>query len=49
MTNAFNIGDENITLENYNHWFNHLNATDPLEVESLSLKTCDLQTFLDEV
>ncbi len=49
LTNAFNIGDENITLENYDDWLNHLNQTDPSEVESLDLKTCNLQTFLDEV
>lgn len=49
MTNAFNIGDENITLENYNDWLNYLNTTDPSEVQSLELKTCDLQTFLDQV
>ncbi|XP_073341562.1 LOW QUALITY PROTEIN: sodium-dependent neutral amino acid transporter B(0)AT3-like [Pagrus major] len=48
LTNAFNIGDENITLENYNDWLNYLNTTDPSEVQSLDLKTCDLQTFLDQ-
>lgn len=48
LTNAFNIGDENITLQNYDEWLNHLNATNPMEVESLNLKTCDLQTFLDQ-
>ncbi|KAK5910661.1 hypothetical protein CgunFtcFv8_004904 [Champsocephalus gunnari] len=48
LTNSFNIGDENITLENYDDWFNYFNNTDPSEVESLNLKTCDLQTFLDE-
>ncbi|KAM3614300.1 uncharacterized protein V6R79_012421 [Siganus canaliculatus] len=48
LTNAFNIGDENITLENYDEWLNHLNATSPSEVESLNLETCDLQTFLDQ-
>lgn len=49
LTNAFSIGDENITLQNYNDWLNHLNKTDPSEVESLDLKTCDLETFLDQV
>ncbi|XP_068611089.1 sodium-dependent neutral amino acid transporter B(0)AT3-like [Brachionichthys hirsutus] len=48
LTNAFNIADENITLENYDKWLNYLNRTDPSEVESLSLHTCDLQTFLDQ-
>lgn len=48
LTNAFNIGDENITIANYQDWFNHLNATDPSEIESLDLKTCDLHTFLEQ-
>ncbi|XP_078108002.1 sodium-dependent neutral amino acid transporter B(0)AT3-like [Sander vitreus] len=48
LTNSFNIGDENITLENYDDWFKYLNTTDPSEVKSLNLKTCNLQTFLDQ-
>nr|XP_020468397.1 sodium-dependent neutral amino acid transporter B(0)AT3-like isoform X2 [Monopterus albus] len=48
LTNAFNIGDENITLENYDDWFHYLNTTNPSVVESLDLKTCNLQTFLDQ-
>ncbi|XP_076016767.1 sodium-dependent neutral amino acid transporter B(0)AT3-like [Genypterus blacodes] len=48
LTNAFNIGDENVTVENYDDWLNHLNMTDPLEVESLNLMTCNLQTFLHQ-
>ncbi|XP_033836855.1 sodium-dependent neutral amino acid transporter B(0)AT3-like [Periophthalmus magnuspinnatus] len=48
LTNAFNIGDENITRQNYEEWFEHLNFSDPSKVESLQLKTCDLQTFLDQ-
>lgn len=49
LTNAFNIGVGNITLENYGEWLNYLNKTDPLEVKSLNLKACNLQTFLEEV
>lgn len=49
LTNSFSIGDKNITVENYDDWLNYLNATDPSEVESLNLKTCNLQTFLDQV
>uniref|UniRef100_A0A669EKB0 Transporter n=1 Tax=Oreochromis niloticus TaxID=8128 RepID=A0A669EKB0_ORENI len=49
LTNAFNIGVGNITLENYGEWLNYLNKTDPSEVESLNLKACNLQTFLEEV
>uniref|UniRef100_A0A3Q4HP95 Solute carrier family 6 member 18 n=1 Tax=Neolamprologus brichardi TaxID=32507 RepID=A0A3Q4HP95_NEOBR len=48
LTNAFNIGVGNITLENYGEWLNYLNKTDPLEVKSLNLKACNLQTFLEE-
>ncbi|KAG7252043.1 hypothetical protein CRUP_009082, partial [Coryphaenoides rupestris] len=49
LTNAFNIGDENITLQNYDEWLSHLNSTNPCEVASLNLKTCDLQTFLEQM
>ncbi|KAG7469720.1 hypothetical protein MATL_G00131810 [Megalops atlanticus] len=48
LTNAFGIGDENITLENYESWLGNLNASDPEKVASLDLKTCNLQTFLDQ-
>ncbi|XP_037639955.1 sodium-dependent neutral amino acid transporter B(0)AT3-like [Sebastes umbrosus] len=48
LTNSFNIGDENITVQNYDDWLNYLNTTHPSEVESLHLKTCNLQTFLDQ-
>ena len=49
LTNAFSIGDENITLQNYDEWLSHLNSSDPSEVASLNLKTCDLQTYLEQV
>ncbi|XP_030639133.1 sodium-dependent neutral amino acid transporter B(0)AT3-like [Chanos chanos] len=48
LTNAFSIGDKNITIENYPEWLGHLNSTDPAEVASLNLKTCNLENFLDE-
>ncbi|KAJ8354409.1 hypothetical protein SKAU_G00219760 [Synaphobranchus kaupii] len=48
MTNAFNIADQNITLENYNSWLEDLNATSPEKVEGLNLHICNLQTFLDQ-
>ncbi|KAL4646924.1 sodium-dependent neutral amino acid transporter B(0)AT3-like [Arapaima gigas] len=48
LTNAFNIGDQNITLDNYENWLAHLNATDPTKVANLHLKVCDLHTFLDQ-
>lgn len=49
LTNTFSIGDENITLQNYDEWLSHLNSTNPCEVASLNLKTCNLQTFLEQV
>uniref|UniRef100_A0A4W5LUE8 Uncharacterized protein n=1 Tax=Hucho hucho TaxID=62062 RepID=A0A4W5LUE8_9TELE len=38
----------NITVENYEQWFDSLNGTHPSRVSNLNLKTCDLQTFLDQ-
>lgn len=49
LTNQFEFSDQNITLENYDNWFEYLNRTSPDEVASVSLKTCNLQTFLDQV
>lgn len=49
LTNEFDIGDMNITVENYEQWFDSLNGTQPSRVSDLNLKTCDLQTFLDQV
>nr|XP_013998665.1 unnamed protein product [Salmo salar] len=48
LTNEFDIGDMNITVENYEQWFDSLNGTQPSRVSDLNLKTCDLQTFLDQ-
>ncbi|KAJ4928390.1 hypothetical protein JOQ06_016182 [Pogonophryne albipinna] len=48
LTNHFEFSDQNITLENYNDWFEYLNRTSPDELASLNLKHCDLQTFLDQ-
>ncbi|CAL1584455.1 unnamed protein product [Knipowitschia caucasica] len=48
LTNQFDFSDQNITRENYNHWFNYLNNTFPSTISSLNLRTCDLQTFLDQ-
>ncbi|KAL2083954.1 hypothetical protein ACEWY4_019472 [Coilia grayii] len=48
LTNAFNIGDQNITVENYDDWFTHLNETEPSLVMDLHLRNCNLQTFLDQ-
>uniref|UniRef100_A0A8C7T4R2 Transporter n=1 Tax=Oncorhynchus mykiss TaxID=8022 RepID=A0A8C7T4R2_ONCMY len=48
LTNEFDISDMNITVENYEQWFDSLNGTHPSRVSNLNLKTCDLQTFLDQ-
>uniref|UniRef100_A0A674CTF2 Transporter n=1 Tax=Salmo trutta TaxID=8032 RepID=A0A674CTF2_SALTR len=48
LTNEFDISDMNITVENYEQWFDSLNGTQPSRVSDLNLKTCDLQTFLDQ-
>ncbi|XP_029918837.1 sodium-dependent neutral amino acid transporter B(0)AT3-like [Myripristis murdjan] len=49
LTNHFEISDQNITVENYDHWLGYLNASFPDEVSSLkNIRTCNLQTFLDQ-
>ncbi|KAF3833653.1 hypothetical protein F7725_024857 [Dissostichus mawsoni] len=48
LTNHFEFSDQNITLENYDDWFQYLNRTSPDDLASLNLKHCDLQIFLDE-
>lgn len=48
ITNAFNIGDQNVTRENYDNWLKHLNTTHSQEIEDLHLKHCNLQEFLDQ-
>lgn len=49
LTNEFSISDQNITLENYEHWLTYLNNSYPVEVNELKLRHCDLQRFLDQV
>ncbi|XP_033950373.1 sodium-dependent neutral amino acid transporter B(0)AT1-like [Pseudochaenichthys georgianus] len=48
LTNHFEFSEQNITLENYNDWFEYLNRTSPDDLASLNLKHCDLHTFLDQ-
>ncbi|XP_010777892.1 inactive sodium-dependent neutral amino acid transporter B(0)AT3 [Notothenia coriiceps] len=48
LTNHFEFSDQNITVENYDHWFKYLNRSYPGEVAGLDLEHCDLQTFLDQ-
>ncbi|KAA0709895.1 Sodium-dependent neutral amino acid transporter B(0)AT3 [Triplophysa tibetana] len=49
LTNAFDIQDQNITIENYDLWLKTLNASDPEKLSGLNLKPCVLQTFLDQI
>lgn len=49
LTNTFNIPDMNITEKNYEAQLTYLNATHPHEVQKINLKTCNLQTLLDQV
>ncbi|XP_057210658.1 inactive sodium-dependent neutral amino acid transporter B(0)AT3 [Triplophysa rosa] len=48
LTNAFHLGDQNITIENYDRWLRTLNASDPEKVSGLNLKLCVLKNFLDQ-
>ncbi|KAM3858646.1 inactive sodium-dependent neutral amino acid transporter B(0)AT3 [Diretmus argenteus] len=48
LTNHFELGDHNMTVENYDHWFTFLDGAFPHEVASLDLRHCNLQTFLDQ-
>lgn len=49
LTNKFEIPDQNMTIENYDKWFDHLNNEFPEQVKNMSLRICDLNTFLDQV
>ncbi|XP_056283443.1 sodium-dependent neutral amino acid transporter B(0)AT3-like isoform X1 [Pseudoliparis swirei] len=48
LTNHFELSDQNVTVDNYDHWLEYLNRTSPGEVASVDLRHCDLQTFLDQ-
>ncbi|XP_034016308.1 sodium-dependent neutral amino acid transporter B(0)AT3-like [Thalassophryne amazonica] len=48
LTNSFNIADQNITVDNYHQWLEHLNSTSPDAVARLSLEKCDLHEFLQD-
>ncbi|KAL7382827.1 hypothetical protein ABVT39_028288 [Epinephelus coioides] len=48
VTNHFEFSDQNITVENYDHWIEYLNQTSPDELAKVDLRPCDLQTFLDQ-
>uniref|UniRef100_A0A672H4L5 Transporter n=1 Tax=Salarias fasciatus TaxID=181472 RepID=A0A672H4L5_SALFA len=38
LTNHFDIADQNMTIENYQQWYDHLNQTQPAEVAGLGLQ-----------
>uniref|UniRef100_A0A6Q2ZKM1 Transporter n=1 Tax=Esox lucius TaxID=8010 RepID=A0A6Q2ZKM1_ESOLU len=48
LTNDFEISDMNITIDNYDQWFDYLNTTHTEKVSNLHLKTCNMQDFLDQ-
>uniref|UniRef100_A0A3Q4HZ51 Transporter n=1 Tax=Neolamprologus brichardi TaxID=32507 RepID=A0A3Q4HZ51_NEOBR len=48
LTNYFEISDQNITLQNYDYWYEYLNTTYPEKLQSLSLRECDLQKLLKQ-
>ncbi|XP_074469650.1 sodium-dependent neutral amino acid transporter B(0)AT3-like [Sebastes fasciatus] len=48
LTNHFELSDQNITVENFDHWYEYLNRVHPDQVASLNLRHCDLQDFLDQ-
>ncbi|XP_007559847.1 inactive sodium-dependent neutral amino acid transporter B(0)AT3 [Poecilia formosa] len=48
LTNHFDIAERNMTVENYDQWFDYLNVTHPGDIASLPLRVCDLQNFLDQ-
>ena len=49
LTNHFEIGDQNMTLDNYEQMLGYLNSTKLEEVAKLELRSCNLQKFLDQV
>lgn len=49
LTNYFEFSDQNITLQNYDYWYEYLNTTYPEKFQSLSLRECDLQKLLKQV
>ncbi|XP_034401374.1 sodium-dependent neutral amino acid transporter B(0)AT3-like [Cyclopterus lumpus] len=48
LTNHFEFSDQNITVDNYDHWVEYLNRTSSGELTRVDLKPCDLQEFLDQ-
>ncbi|XP_035285424.1 sodium-dependent neutral amino acid transporter B(0)AT1-like [Anguilla anguilla] len=48
LMNTFDLTEGNITESNYAEVLQSLNSTSPEIIQGLSLKTCDLNTFLSE-
>uniref|UniRef100_A0A8C8G9Z7 Transporter n=1 Tax=Oncorhynchus tshawytscha TaxID=74940 RepID=A0A8C8G9Z7_ONCTS len=48
LLNAFNLAEGSIKEGNYAESLQNLNGTFPETIQSLDLKTCDLQTFLSQ-
>ncbi|XP_076006114.1 inactive sodium-dependent neutral amino acid transporter B(0)AT3 [Genypterus blacodes] len=48
LTNYFEFSEQNITLDNYDYWYDWLNQTYTEQVANLSLRECKLQDFLDQ-
>jgi len=49
LTNHFEIGDQNITLENYDQWLESLYSAQPDKFDNFTLESCNLQHFLGQV
>ncbi|XP_064205123.1 sodium-dependent neutral amino acid transporter B(0)AT1-like [Anguilla rostrata] len=48
LMNTFDLAEGNVTESNYAEVLQSLNSTSPEIIQGLSLKTCDLSTFLSE-
>uniref|UniRef100_A0A665TR21 Transporter n=1 Tax=Echeneis naucrates TaxID=173247 RepID=A0A665TR21_ECHNA len=48
LTNHFELSDQDMTVDNYDNWVEHLNQTNPVELDKVTLRICDLNRFLDE-
>lgn len=47
--NAFDLPEGNVTSSNYDEVVAMFNSTNPDVIQTLGLKTCNLDTFLSEV
>lgn len=49
LMNAFDLPEGNVTTDNYDQVVTMFNSTSPDVIQTLHLKTCNLNTFLSEV